>query len=282
MRFKKHLLMVTPEFFDVTEVLNPHMKNDLGHLNLINKENAKSQWQNLKNIYKYLGCEISVIDGQKGYPDMVFSANQCLPVYKKDKSYSVILSHMAHPSRKGEVAYFKDWFNQQGYESIALEFSESNIHFEGMGDALWHPNKTLLFGGHGFRTHPKAYDLISNAIQCEIVSIPLVDTHFYHLDTCFSILNEDVVAYVPEAFSQDTVTCIQKYFKKCIKIHRDEALSYFSGNCFCPDGKHVILQSGAKKFCDDLKLNGFSPIEVDTSEFMKAGGSVFCMKLELN
>jgi N-dimethylarginine dimethylaminohydrolase len=39
-----------------------------------------------------------------------------------------------------------------------------------------------------------------------------------------------------------------------------------------------VLQKGSASACADLRRLGFKPVEVDTSEFMKSGGSVFCMK----
>ncbi|NDB82577.1 MAG: amidinotransferase, partial [Alphaproteobacteria bacterium] len=47
----------------------------------------------------------------------------------------------------------------------------------------------------------------------------------------------------------------------------------------CPDQKHVIIQKGCQKTLQLLKDHDFVPLEVDTSEFIKSGGSVFCMKL---
>ena len=48
---------------------------------------------------------------------------------------------------------------------------------------------------------------------------------------------------------------------------------------FSPDGKNVIVQKGSSKFKEEIIKNGFNLIEVETTEFMKSGGSVFCMKL---
>lgn len=56
-------------------------------------------------------------------------------------------------------------------------------------------------------------------------------------------------------------------------------MKYFVCNCHCPDGKNVIVQKGSKDFKNKIKTAGFDIIEVNTSEFIKSGGSVFCMKL---
>jgi N-dimethylarginine dimethylaminohydrolase len=40
----------------------------------------------------------------------------------------------------------------------------------------------------------------------------------------------------------------------------------------------VLIQEGCDGTVDRLRAHGFVPVELDTSEFLKAGGSVFCMK----
>ncbi|HRB00496.1 MAG TPA: amidinotransferase, partial [Ignavibacteria bacterium] len=64
-----------------------------------------------------------------------------------------------------------------------------------------------------------------------------------------------------------------------IYADNEENLKYFICNCHCPDGENVIVQRGSSKFKEDIKKSGFSIIETETTEFIKSGGSVFCMKL---
>ena len=56
---------------------------------------------------------------------------------------------------------------------------------------------------------------------------------------------------------------------------------HFACNAHSPDGKHVLIQSSATRAMHALERAGFSPIPIDTSEFIKSGGSVFCLKLML-
>ena len=53
----------------------------------------------------------------------------------------------------------------------------------------------------------------------------------------------------------------------------------FACNAHCPDEKHVIIQKGNAQSVALIKQHNFIPIEIDTSEFIKSGGSVYCMKL---
>jgi N-dimethylarginine dimethylaminohydrolase len=43
----------------------------------------------------------------------------------------------------------------------------------------------------------------------------------------------------------------------------------------------VLIQKGSADTVDALKQRGLDVFEVETSEFMKSGGSVFCLKQEL-
>ena len=61
-------------------------------------------------------------------------------------------------------------------------------------------------------------------------------------------------------------------------VPEDEARHRLASNAHCPDGKHVLIQEGCPVTNRQLKEAGFIPVELETGEFLKAGGSVFCMK----
>ena len=44
------------------------------------------------------------------------------------------------------------------------------------------------------------------------------------------------------------------------------------------DGKHFLVQRGCG-VSREVAAAGFTVVELDTDEFMKSGGSVFCMKM---
>jgi N-dimethylarginine dimethylaminohydrolase len=93
------------------------------------------------------------------------------------------------------------------------------------------------------------------------------------------VLNSKTAVIEKSAFDKDGLESIMSYFEKIIFADERENMEYFVCNCHCPDGKNVIVQKGSKKFKDDITKTGFNLIEVETGEFIKSGGSVFCMKL---
>lgn len=276
--FPSKVLMVTPEYFTVEYAINPHMVDKHGKLNTVDRKKAQAQWQVLKKVFSDIGLEVIECTGEQGLPDMVFCANQTFPYLGKDKKKKALLSNMANPQRVKEVPFIEKILIEQGYSTLPLPLREP---FEGMGDALWNYETKEIFCGYGFRTSKKIAEILSELTGAPVYPLKLVDNRFYHLDTCMVILKDDTAAYVPEAFDKESISLLQTKFDNLIELDLHEALHSFAGNAFCPDGKNVILQWGAPRFSEKLKELGFYVIEVDTGEYIKSGGSVFCMKLQI-
>lgn len=272
------ILMVRPTYFDVTYAINPHMQDELGNLKLPDKQLAMKQWEELVKVYKKLGIEVNILEGGEDLPDMVFSANHGLPLFNQKK---VIMGKMAHMDRAPEIPLFRNWYIDHGYELIEFSLGE-NESFEGMGDALWANSDELLIGGYGFRTSESVYLRLKDLLGIDILTLKLISEDFYHLDTCLCVLNKETVSLVPKAFDENSLQKIKDHFKKIIEIDEMEATLQFAANSFCPDEKHVIVQKGATKYKKELENHGFTVIEAQTSEFIKAGGSVFCMKMAIS
>lgn len=272
-----NILMVRPDYYDIAYAINAHMRDSEGNIHKVNKELALSQWGALKRTFEELGAQVFVVEGQPEFPDMVFCANQFFPFKGVNGSKGAILSKMRHPQRQGEVKFFKSFLEDLDY---TVYYTPDYVGaFEGMGDAIPVPSRRVIMGGHGPRTDIGVYDYISETFGFEIVPLELHHPEFYHLDTCLTVLDSNTVAYVPAAIRNSDV--LEKYFPRRIEISEEEAKLFFAGNAFCIDGRSVILQQGAKNFCDELRRLNYIPIEVDTREFIKAGGSVFCMKMHL-
>ncbi len=275
------VLMCSPDYFDIVDVKNVHMQ---GHIGNTDKAQVNAQWQSLKDAYDALLAnkvldEVSVIPGAKDCEDMVFCANQTLPWKMEDGSEVVVMSRMRHESRQREVPYFEEFFKNKGFKP--LHFNNVKM-FEGMGDVIPHPRKRLLYGGYGHRTTAEAYDELATMLQTPVVALELINPKFYHLDTCFVPLSKDSVMLCKEAFTEDGLAMIRQLFNKVYYIPEYEAEKYFSLNAHAFDAhgtKTAILQKGSAITVDVLKQEGYNVVEIETGEFMKSGGSVFCMKM---
>lgn len=269
------VLMCAPDFFDVLEVKNPHMEGNIGK---VNYENARNQWEMLRQTFLDQGLEVELLEAVSGLDDMVFTANQGLAFLDSKGKKRVLMGKMRASNRQGEIAPARSWFRSHGYETVDCLPDEDDF-FEGNGDALWHRGKRLLIMAHGVRSSQKSLEKIGSVVEAATVTVRLTDAYFYHMDTCLSILDEESAMILPEAFDEISLEILQKLFPRLISIPIEEAVSRLAVNAFCMDKKRVIMNSGVPQTRALLKQNGFEPIEVDTSEFGKSGGSVFCMKL---
>lgn len=268
-------LMVQPTYFSVDYVINPHMEGNIGR---IDKEEAQNQWNAIKDLLNNLGKTVHVIDGEPGLPDMVFCANQSLPYIAPNGKKHVLMSIMHSHHRSDEVAFIEQWYRKNGYEIHHLD-SKKITDFEGMGDAIWHSGKRLIWGGYGYRSSLEAYKTISELFEVPVIALELTHPEFYHLDTCFCSLNEETVLIYPKAFTDNGLEMIKKVVPNVLEADDYEAVKLFACNATCPDGKNVIIQKGCNKTNKLLENAGFLVHETDTSEYLKSGGSVFCMKM---
>ncbi len=269
----ENALLCPPDSFDVIDVKNAHMKDQIGR---VNKKKAQAEWQALCEAIIASGRQVQLIEATKGLEDMVFSANPVLVGDTPEGKKICLLSNMKHPSRKKEVPAYEKWFAARGYAIAKLSRPEWN--FEGEGDALWHPNRRLLWGGFGFRTVPEVYKEISELFSTPVVTVQLLDERFYHLDTCLCPLSETETLYCAEAFQPEGVELIHALFTKAFAVPLDEAAKGFACNALVL-GKKVLIQKGNRFTNETLRKWGYQPMELETGEFMKSGGSVFCMKM---
>jgi N-dimethylarginine dimethylaminohydrolase len=273
-REPQEILMCPPDYFTVIDVKNAFMEGNIGK---VDRNAALREWQQLREAYERLGHKVNVIEAAPELEDMVFAANQVLPGLDAEGRPYVLLSNMRHESRRQEVPYYRQWFEARGYR--VLELDRKDVLFEGQGDAIWHPGKQLLWGGYGHRTSLEAYQEISAKLAVPIIALELPTAEFYHLDTCFCVLDERSALVYSEAFSPAGLKLIHHYFPRVIEASERDAHQAFACNAHVLDNKHVVIQRGADETKQRLAEAGFNVVEVETGEFIKSGGSVFCLKM---
>ena len=258
------VLMCKPEYFDIEYEINAWMSVD----NKVDTERARQQWQQLHDQYKKLGFEIELIVPVKGLPDMVFTANGALVIDGK-----VALPRFRFSERQPETAHFEKWFEEHGYE----QRMQPKANFEGEGDALVLDGKILA--GWGFRSSREAHTELAEYFGREVVSLHLVDDHFYHIDTCLAILSEHAIAFYPAAFDEESQQRLRSLVPTVIEASDADARAF--GLNAMSDGQHVMCSDRAADFHEQLKAAGFTPVPTPISEFQKSGGGVKCLTLTL-
>ncbi|MBX9767966.1 MAG: hypothetical protein K2X47_11905 [Bdellovibrionales bacterium] len=272
------VLMVSPEHFRVDYAINPYMSQADGRLQKIDTAKAKNEWLNLKATYERTGFPVHVINGDSSLPDMVFAANQSFPFLDpRTGAPSVLLSEMRSPFRKPEVQYFETFYKKRGYQVYSLK--NSMLCCEGNGDLLLHPSYPLVFAGFGPRTDHDALYELSERFGLTVYPIRLLSEDFYHLDTCLSILRHDCAMIQSSAFPEDARRALEIAFPNLVEIAREENRQRFVCNAHSPNGRDIISHPLSEVTAKRLQNLNFQTHTVDTSEFIKSGGSVFCLKM---
>lgn len=268
----RSVLMVDPTHFQVRHIINPHMEGMIGAVDPVR---AHDEWAAIRRAYEALGFPVMVVEGVDEFPDAVFAANQLLPYFDQDGQPAIVLSHMAKVERQGEVAYLADAFRPLGYSLHPLK---TVLPLEGTGDAVWHPAKNLIWGGHGFRTDESSWEEVAEITGARVVPLTLVHEHMYHLDVALMPIDETTAFSYPGAFDDESWARLTAAFPRLIQVPASEALEGFALNGHSPDGKTLLLPAGNPETHRLAESLGLTVQELPTREFQKSGGSIFCLK----
>jgi len=266
-RTDRHYLMCEPVHYTVSYEINPWMDKT----RFTDADLAVRQWRTLRDTYLDLGHTVETIDPIPGLPDMVYAANGATMV-----DGVVYSARFRYPERAAEGPAYQKWFADRGY--VTHTAAQTN---EGEGDLLTVGD--LILAGTGFRTDRAAHAEAQELFGRPVVSLELVDPHYYHLDTALAVLSSDPadpqVAYYPPAFSSGSRAVLRQLFPDAVIATEQDARAL--GLNAVSDGLNVVVAPGATDLAGALRERGFSPIPVDTSELLKGGGGAKCCTLEI-
>ena len=263
-------LMCPPRLYDVNYVINPWM---VGNVHASSQALAAVQWQRLYEAVSEI-ANVELIEPEPGSPDMVFTANAGL-----ERNGIVAISSFFHHERQGEEPHFRRWFRQAGYTIVDIP---RNTPFEGEGDALFSTDGHCLWAGHGLRTAASSHRALREAWGVFVSPLHLIDPRFYHLDTCFAPLEGGYVMYFPDAFDYLSLYRIEAFYppEKRIIVREADAVS-FACNAISV-GRTIILNKISSKLSGDLEQLGFKVIQIELTEFLKAGGAAKCLVMKVS
>ncbi len=264
------ILMCAPDHYDVDYVINPWME---GNIHKSSQEKAIEQWSKLNFVLNDI-AEVDLVQGQPGVPDMVFTANAGLVL-----GDNAVLSRFYHPERQGEEPYFKQWFENNGFNVFELP---QDLPFEGAGDALLDREGRWLWAGYGFRSELDSHPYLAKWLDIEVLSLRLIDDRFYHLDTCFCPLSGGYLLYYPGAFDSYSNHIIEDRIpqEKRIAIAEADAVNFACNSVNV--GQTVVMNKASDSLKQRMSDAGFKVIETPLTEFLKAGGAAKCLTLRIN
>ena len=259
------ILMCAPDHFGIEYEINPWMHVE----NVVDHARAMQQWQALRETYAKLGETVELVEPHPGLPDMVFTANAAVLW-----NGTAVLSHFHHPERQGEEPWWDKALGERGFTVHKLD---PGVSFEGAGDALFVGDR--LFLGWGFRTDRESHPLVSRLLDVESISLQLVDSRFYHLDTCFCPLNDRTVLFAPQAFAPESAALIRRTVPHVIEVPPEVAAG-FACNAM-PVGDRLVSSTAIEGVRGPLHDAGIETVSLPMTEFMKSGGGVRCLSLPL-
>ncbi len=259
--------MCRPTYYTIAYEINPWMNLT----RQVAQRTALRQWQALYTLLtKRLKVSVRLLKPVEGLPDLIFTANAGLVVGR-----TFIRSNFRHPQRQGEESIVERYFKRKGLRIVRLPRS---FNFEGEGDALF-VGETLFFGFR-FRSDATAHELLARVVRCRVLPLELIDRRFYHLDTCFCPLNGATVLWYPKAFDRYGRKVIEMHVQDLIAVSQADALR-FCCNAVVVNRTVVLHRGVSGALRRQLTRRGFELVELDLSEFLKAGGSAKCLVLRL-
>ncbi len=166
------ILMCPPDYYGIEYEINPWMSRT----RQANSALAVEQWQSLHRLLEECGAKISLIEPVKGLPDMVFTANAAL-IFRD----TAVLSRFHHPRAAGRNAAWRALVVRAGHENppalqrrVFRRRRRRALLRRHVVRRLSHPQR-----------RPRAHNEIAEMLECRVIPLELVNSYFYHLDTCF-------------------------------------------------------------------------------------------------
>ncbi len=263
-----HLLMCKPTFYEIEYSINPWMNTH----NRVKRDLAFEQWHAVHNLLVSLGVQISEIEPVSGLPDMTF-AGDCGMVHSR----TFLRSNFRHNERKGEANLYASWLEAHGYK---VETIPEHIHFEGLGDVIYHEDEILF--GYGPRSDPAAIDHVCHTFPELKVRghLHIADDAFFHVALAIAYLDQETLLYYPPAFAPESQAFILRTFPGAIPVSDVDARQFFVCNNVVI-GRAVIVDNCTEALERKLNERDFHVLRCNMSEFKKSGGSLRCLVLKL-
>jgi ornithine aminotransferase len=275
-----HLMMCSPEHFEVSYTINPWMQPAQWAVSADRlATEARRSWAQLKSVYERLGARIEVEPAVRGLPDMVFTANAAFVLDRK-----VLLARFLCDERRGEEAHNRAFFEQLHTRGIVDRIIEppAELSFEGAGDAIWDLTRRLIWTGYGQRSSRDVFRTIESLYGVPAIALELTDPSFYHLDTCFCVLSGGDVLWYPRAFSKTAASVVREIVGDDRLIEADDDVAMHLGvNSVCL-GRDVVMCHASTATRSALIERGYRVHIVPLESFKRSGGAAYCLTLRLD
>lgn len=276
-------ILAAPDSFDVVYRLN-----DLtGTIGSVDRGRAAAQWTRLRERLEELtGQSVGVVPaGGADLPDQVFVSNAALLFRAGDGTRTAILARFAHPERAGESAALGRWLRAGGWRIVELP---EGAHFEGQGDCRWSHDGRVLWVGYGAgRTSLRGIAALRAALvaagrsDIRVHPLALVSGRAYHMDLALCPFGKGLerALWNPWAFAPAGRTALRAAFDGGL-VAVPRKFAWACNSVAIGDRTLLVPREGEEGYRAWIRsATGLRIVEVNVSEFQKAGGGVSCMVL---
>lgn len=283
-KINTRLLVSDADHFNDGFAINAHMDNQIA----VNLDKAKEEHAEIINCFEKAGIEVTKVAAPSSSQDGVYTANWALI-----RGNKAVMANLPN-KRKSEEAHAENILREKGLEIIQLP---AEYKFSGQGDAL--PCGKYLFVGSEYRTDHEVYPFLTRELGYEVIGLQTIpqigaegnqkinpvtgwpDSFFYDLDLALAVIDNNTIAWCPEAFmpkSQERIRAIQDIDK--IEVSLEEAMQGFACN-LVSTGESVIMSDKAPELKEKLESRGLTIYTPEVTELLKGGGFIRCVSLSI-
>lgn len=282
--FNRTVLMSDAAFFDDSVAINPYMDEAVA----VDRKKAQAEHDLIRKALSDAGIHVKRVPSPQDCQDGVYTANWALV-----RGDTAILASLPEV-RQAETPHAEKALKRLGKRIVR---PPESLRFSGQGDAL--PCGDVLFCGSHYRTDPEIYDFIAETLGYEIIGLQTIpkldavgkpvinkssgwpDSFFYDIDLALAVISPDLIAWCPEAFTDESRDRLEKLKLHKVEVTLDEAMNGFACN-LVSTGHTVVMSAHAPLLQAALELHGLKTITPEVSELGKGGGYIRCTTLTLD
>jgi N-dimethylarginine dimethylaminohydrolase len=278
------VLMSGAKYFDDSAAINPYMDDTVA----VDRHKAQAEHDAIKKALQSAGVHVEHVAPPKDCQDGVYTANWAL--VRSDTAVMAALPNV----RQAEIPYAEKVLRGLGKKIVYIP---EGIRFSGQGDAL--PCGNLLFCGSQYRTDSEVYPFLERTLGYEVIGLQTLPTYdpdgkpkinpvsgwpdsfFYDIDLALAVIRHNLIAWCPEAFTDESRDKIKRLKLDKVEVTFQEAMEGFACN-MVSTGHTVIMSAHAPLLQSALELRGIQTITPEVFELGKGGGYIRCTTLTLD
>ncbi|MGE0713437.1 MAG: dimethylarginine dimethylaminohydrolase family protein [Planctomycetota bacterium] len=261
----REVFLCRPTHVELKYSINPWMDTAAP----FSRELAVAQWEALVAAYKDVFGRrwVHLCEPQPELTELCFFGDSVFLCEQR-----ALFGAFRHPERAAEQPYVQRYLEGRGFKARSVP---KGVVFEGAGETVMWRDKILF--GFGKRSDEVVRHFLRQTFKHDTIDLELEQEAFYHLDTAFLPLSDDLIAYYPGAFGPIDNATIESFDCEKLVVSEEDA-HRFACNAVVHD--QVVFGSAGVSLWPELRRRGYEVLEFDVSEFLKLGGGIKCLTLQ--